>query len=132
MKKLALSLLLLGSSLFASSTENLFDNKCAMCHIKTMPQDKSSLVAPPVFGVMRHVKMRYPSKEEALVFMNDYVMNPSKAKAVCMPQKMQKFGLMPSQKGNVTKEELAKITSWMYDNFPPADFQGGGGMMKAK
>ena len=135
MKKLALSLLLLGGSLFASSGENLFDSKCSMCHMKTMPEDKSALIAPALFGVMRHVKMSYPKKDDALVFMNDYVMNPSKAKAVCMPQKMQKFGLMPSQKGNLTQEELQTITSWMYNNFPPAGFHGGKGargMMRAK
>ena len=27
------------------------------------------------------------------------------------------FGLMPSQKGNVTKEELTTIAGWIYDNF---------------
>ncbi len=48
-----------------------------------------------------------------------------------MPQKIQRFGLMPSQKGNVTKEELEKITEWMYENFPPAGFKGRGrGMMR--
>jgi cytochrome c len=125
MKKLTFSLLLLGGSLFASSEETLFDNKCGMCHIKTIPQDRSALVAPPVFGVMRHVKMSYQTKEEALVFMNAYVMNPSKQKSVCMPSKIQKFGLMPSQKENVTEEELHTITSWMYDNFPPKNFKGG-------
>ena len=131
MKKLTLSLLLVGGSLFASNGEDLFIQKCSMCHVTTPPQDKSTLVAPPVFGVMRHVKMSYPTKEKAMVFMNDYVMNPSKAKAVCMPQKMKKFGLMPSQKGNVTPKELEIITSWIYDNFPPKGFRGGG-MMRAK
>jgi cytochrome c len=132
MKKLTLSLLLLGSSLFATSSEELFNQKCSMCHVTTPHQDMSTLVAPPVFGVMRHVKMSYPSKEKALVFMNDYVMNPSQDKAVCMPQKIKRFGLMPSQKENVSTEELEKITSWMYDNFPPKDFKGGRGMKRAR
>ena len=128
------TLLLATALLFSATTaataqdaETLFNNKCAACHIKTRPSDMSSLVAPPVMGVMRHVKMKYPTKDAAVAFMVDYVLEPSRAKAVCMPQKIQRFGLMPSQKGNVTKEELQVITSWMYDNFPPAGFKGGMG-----
>ena len=108
----------------AQDAETLFDNKCGVCHVKTKPADKSSLMAPALMGVMRHVKMKYPTKEEAVPFMVDYILQPSKAKAVCMPQKIQRFGLMPSQKGNVTKAELKTISEWMYDNFPPAGFRG--------
>jgi hypothetical protein len=43
-----------------------------------------------------------------------------------MPKKIQRFGLMPSQKGNVTEAQLLKITAWMFDHFPPASFQGMG------
>ena len=111
----------------AQNAETLFDNKCAACHVKTRPSDISSLVAPPIMGVMRHVKMKYPTKDAAVAFMVDYVLAPSKAKAVCMPQKIQRFGLMPSQKGNVTKAELEAITAWLYDNYPPAGFKGGQG-----
>jgi len=135
MKKFLLPLLstfVLGTVLQAATeAETLFDNKCSMCHIKTKPQDMSALVAPPLMGVMRHVKMSYPTKESAQKFMVDYVLNPSKDKAVCMPRKIARFGVMPSQKGNVTKEELEKITSWMYENFPPANFRGQG-MMRNK
>ena len=111
----------------AQNAETLFDNKCTACHVKTRPSDISSLVAPPIMGVMRHVKMKYPTKDAAVAFMVDYVLEPSKAKAVCMPQKIQRFGLMPSQKGNVTKAELEAITAWLYDNYPPAGFKGGQG-----
>jgi cytochrome c5 len=73
----------LSTGAFASSgAENLFDSKCAMCHIKTMPQ------------------------------------------------KIARFGLMPSQKGNISDEELKAVASWMYDNYPPANFQGRGMMRK--
>jgi len=132
MKKSILLLTTLSLFAFASSPEALFDAKCGMCHIKTRPTDMSKMVAPAIMGVMRHVKMTYPKKDDAVRFMVDYVLNPSKDKAVCMPMKIQKFGLMPSQKGAVTKEELEKISSWLYDNFPPKGFKGmgmGRGMM---
>ena len=38
--------------------------------------------------------------------MVDYIENPTKEKAICMDERIEKFGLMPSQKGMVTKEEL--------------------------
>jgi len=110
----------------ADSAEVLFDAKCAMCHSKTRPADMSVVVAPALMGVMRHIKMTYPNKEDAVKFMVDYILEPSKEKAVCMPQKLERFGLMPSQKGNVTQTELEKITSWMFDNFPPEGFRGMG------
>ena len=104
----------LTSSVKATETaEALFDAKCAVCHMKTRPTDMSNMVAPALMGVMRHVKMSYPNRDEAVEFMVDYVLEPTKEKAICMPQKIQRFGLMPSQKGNVSKLELIKITSWM-------------------
>jgi len=111
---------------FADDGEALFDAKCSACHVKTRPQDRSKLVAPPIMGVMNHVKMNYNNKDDAMKFMIDYVLNPSKEKSICMPQKIERFGLMPSQKGVVSKEELNKITSWLYDNFPPKGFRGRG------
>jgi len=126
-------LLLAGVSgmLMATDGASLFDAKCSMCHVTSRPSDMSTLVAPPIMGVMNHVKMNYPNKADAVKFIVDYVQEPSKSKAVCMPQKIQRFGLMPSQKGAVTPQELETIASWMYDNFPPKGFRGrgmGGGM----
>ena len=116
-----------------TKAEELFKNKCASCHITTHPTDMSKLIAPPLMGVMRHLKMTYPNKKDAVAFIKDYVVNPTKEKAVCMPMKIKRFGLMPSQKGNVTDEELELIANWMFDNFPPKGFKGmghGRGMMQ--
>jgi len=118
--------LLVTPSLYAQDGASLFAAKCAACHQTTRPSNISTLVAPPVMGVMRHVKMRYGTKEESIQFISEYALNPQASKAVCMPEKIQRFGLMPSQKGNVSKEELQTIASWMYDNFPPKGFQGMG------
>ncbi len=117
--------LLFGSSLYASSSgKELFMQKCSMCHKTSRPKDTSSLVAPPISGVAMHVKMNYPSKEEAVEFISEYALNPQRSKAVCMPQRIKRFGLMPSQKGAVTKEELQKIASYIYDNYPKKGFRG--------
>jgi len=122
----------ISATLFASgSGEKIFDAKCAMCHIKGMPSDPSALIAPPLNGVMRHVKMSYADQKSATNFIVDYVQNPSKQKAVCMPQKIQRFGLMPSQKGAISVEELKEVAEWMYENYPAQNFRGHGQKMGA-
>ena len=118
---LTLGLITVSSSTLqaASSGETLFNAKCAMCHVMVRPDDKSTLIAPPAMGVMRHVKMNYETKESAVAFMASYIMNPQRADAVCESKSIQRFGLMPSQKGVVTEAELKVISEWMYDNLPP-------------
>jgi len=132
-KKIKSTLLIGSSILMATSTlqansdgEALFKSKCMACHSMSRPTDMNKIVAPAIMGVMRHIKMTYPNKSEAVVFMKDYVLNPSKEKSLCMPQKLQRFGVMPSQKGLVTQEELDVILPWIFDNFPPKGFRGGG------
>lgn len=110
--------LLFTPSVYAqTSGAELFEAKCASCHVKTRPSDISTLVAPPIMGVARHVKMTYKTKEEVVNFITEYALDPQESKAVCMPDKLKRFGLMPSQKGQVTKEELITISGWIYDNF---------------
>jgi len=119
------AVLVLGSTLIASeNTESLFDVKCAICHSKTRPADISKVTAPAMMGVMKHVKMAYPKKEEAVKFIVDYVFEPSKSKALCIAQKIEKFGLMPSQKDNISGRELKEVAGWVFDHFPPKDFSG--------
>ncbi len=123
---------LFGTSVYAeTSGEALFETKCASCHARMRPGDISTLIAPPIMGVMRHVKMRYGSKKEAVTFIVEYALNPQESKAVCMPQKIKHFGLMPSQKGNVTQEELTTIAGWMYDNFANRGQGQGKGFCRA-
>jgi len=106
----------------AQSGEELFMSKCSVCHKTKKPSDMSTLVAPPIPGVAMHVKMKYPKKEEAMAFIESYVLNPRRDKAVCMPQRIQRFGLMPSQKGKVSEAELKKIAEYIVDNYPNQNF----------
>lgn len=117
---LAIGLLALTSNLSASdNAEKLFETKCMVCHVKKRPEDTSKLIAPPIMGALNHVKQNYMTKKEAVDFIVDYVLNPTREKAVCMPENIKKFGLMPSQNGAVSKDELEEIAKWLYKNFPP-------------
>lgn len=122
--KLSAAALLSATIIFAQNGEALFDAKCNGCHIKTRPTQemKRTLAAPPAMGVMFHVKQAYESKEEAIAFIKDYALNPDVAKAECLPQSIKRFGVMPSQKGLVSDDELSKIAEYLYENFPTKAF----------
>lgn len=97
----------------------LFEEKCAACHLKQRPslEAMNTMIAPPIMGVMSHVKDAKTTKPEAVKFIVDYLFEPTPSKALCMKQSIDRFGLMPSQKGNLTKEEATTIAGYLYDNY---------------
>lgn len=112
---------IISTSAFASNNgANLFEQKCSSCHLKQRPHvDQMHLmVAPPIQGVMFHVSEKYPTKKEAVDFITDYVFNPERNKAVCMTQSIEKFGVMPSQKGSLTPQEAKIIAEYLFDSYP--------------
>ncbi len=105
-----------GMALQASEAEGkaLFEAKCAVCHSLSKPTDKSKIVAPPARGVMFHLSEAFKTQEEIKAHINDFVMEPSAEKAIC--KSVKRFGVMPSQKGAVSKEELEIISEWMLEH----------------
>ncbi|NOX15792.1 MAG: cytochrome c [Epsilonproteobacteria bacterium] len=94
--------------------KELFTQKCEICHKLSFPKNKANMVAPPAPGVMFHMHQKFNSDEEILAYMRNFVMNPTKKTS--LKKETRRFGLMPSQKGNVTPQELKTITSWMLEN----------------
>ena len=78
-----------------------------------------TMLAPPIMGVMKHVKEARPDRADAVAFVVDYIFDPRRDKAVCQPQAIERFGMMPSQKGNLSREEAHAIAEYLYDNFGP-------------
>ncbi len=100
----------------------LIVQKCASCHNLKMPPDTyEDEKAPPMMAVVFHLKdfMKISMNDEKfskfIPFVQDYVINPSKDKSYCDKESLKTYGVMPSQKGNVTKDELEAIASYMYD-----------------
>ena len=113
MKKITL-MLSLATALFANNAEELFMNKCAVCHIMQRPTDKSQMIAPPAKGIMFHMSEAIGSDEKILAHIKSFTLNPTKEKAIC--PSVRRFGLMPSQKENITEEELDIVAKWMIEN----------------
>jgi len=129
--KIATVITLLGagfSTLSATemSGEQLFQTNCTACHVTAHTEDESKMLAPPIMGAVKHVKEKFGSKEEAVKFMVDYIQNPSKEKAACESHSIEKFGVMPSQKGVVSPEDIEKIASYIYDTYPNGGGKGQG------
>lgn len=106
-----------GSALWAGEGAALFQEKCSACHNLNLPKDMSTIVAPPAQGIVMHVKMAYPDKKAFKKFVMDYVLHPSKEKSLCEKKTVQRFGIMPSQKGNVTEKQLEEIAEYLYENY---------------
>lgn len=111
----------------------LFQNNCAVCHITDLAKmdNKNAFIAPPADEIMTHAKEEFGTdKAKAVRFMADYVLAPDPKKSFCAS--IETFGVMPSQKGVVSKEEAEAIVSMMYDTYPRKAFtdkqkkQGGG------
>ncbi len=122
MKKL-ITITALSSLIFAQSGEEIFKAKCATCHTSQNPAtlDQKSLIAPNINNALSHVKRNFNTKEKAVNFMVDYILNPNPSKSVC--PSIDRFGPMPSQKGIVTKDEAIKVSNYLYDNFPIKSFK---------
>ena len=118
LSKLALAIGIVASLNTASfaldNGEELFMQKCAVCHVMQRPQSRADMVAPPAKGLMFHMTKDIGSDEKILAHIKSFTINPTKDKAIC--RSVRRFGLMPSQKDNITDAELDTVAHWMIEN----------------
>ncbi len=115
MNKLIFTLLSLSASIFAmQSGEELFIQKCTSCHSINMPKSHSTLLAPPAVGLMFHLNENFSNDEEIKEHILTFTLHPDKETAIC--KSVRSFGLMPSQKDNVSEKELKLIADWLVDD----------------
>ena len=102
----------------------LIEQKCAKCHnLEMPPKSYKNEIAPSMMAVTFHLKdfitSNNPSEHEGKVvsFIKDYVIEPSREKSFCDKESLDSYGLMPSQKGKVTEDELDAIAHYMYQTF---------------
>ena len=130
MKKALLSILLLNSILFAVDGYEVYKMHCASCHVETMKEKEALkklnvLSAPPMPKVAQRVKENIIVADEDddvhrylfVLFVKDYVINPLLDNSMCEAVAINKFGVMPSLKGNVNEKERRAVAEWIYDRF---------------
>jgi len=106
----------------------LLKQRCYICHLERPVQGDTTvqMQAPPMMGVKRHYKEKYPAKDEFIAAVVDWVKHPDSTKAL-MPGAVEEFGLMPPFP--YPDEELEKIAEAMYEDLPdpgPNHKCGGG------
>jgi cytochrome c len=102
----------------------LLTQKCGSCHnLDLPPKSFENEKAPPMMAVSFHIVNFMEATDEnqrvykAIEFVKDYVLNPDASKAFCDKKSLESYGVMPSQKGNVTEEELQAIATYMFKHF---------------
>lgn len=107
----------------------LLESKCASCHNldippETYPEEK----APPMMAVAFHIhdfiEVDTPAEKipASIAFVKDYVFNPSFEKSFCDKKSLQDYGLMPSQKGNLSEAELEAVAIYMFEHYNQENF----------
>ena len=104
--------------------KKLLEQKCSRCHnLDLPPKTFEDEKAPPMMAVAFHIKSFIKTEDEsqripkAIAFVKDYVINPSASKSFCDKESLKTYGIMPSQKGKVTQDELQAIAEYMFAHF---------------
>ncbi len=117
--------------------EAVFDRVCASCHDKILTKAEAkkhfkSLKAPPMIEVSFQLKNNIKIVEDiddeihravTIAFIKDYVINPHLDKSMCTAMALEKFDLMPSQKGKLSDGELQAVSEWVYDYYKDKEFK---------
>jgi len=104
--------------------KKLLETKCASCHNLNMPPviSKDEL-APPMMAVSFHMPDFMEPKDEsqripmAIEFVVNFIRNPLLEDSKCDKESIQRYGLMPSQKDKVTKDEAKAIAQYMFRHY---------------
>ncbi len=107
----------------------LLKHKCGICHNLDMPpKTYEDEKAPPMMAVSFHIKdfMKVDNPAEKrgdfIAFVTDYALHPAAEKSYCDKKSLADYGVMPSQKGNVSEEELRAIAAYVYDTYTKERF----------
>ena len=122
-KNIALSALLVTSTLLAQSGEALFTNYCASCHTTVVGVNESGGKVTPIYeapyakNVINKLKSETKTKKEFITFIKDYINAPDKRKSLYGKKAIKDFGLMPSLKGAMTDSESTILAEYMYSDY---------------
>jgi hypothetical protein len=87
----------------------LFEKYCIACHqIQGPPK-----IAPPIFGVINHIKEVHPERKAFVKRIVEWVENPDPNNTL-MPGAVRRFGIMP--KLNYPRKDVHKIAEFLYDH----------------
>lgn len=136
MKKTILSTILLASALLGADGYEVYKKNCMECHVELMSAAKAmktlgKLKAPPMVEVSNRLKENIIIKDDdddvhrylMVLFIKDYIQNPNLQNTMCHPGAVERFGVMPSQKGKLNEDEKQAVAEWIYDRYEGVKFE---------
>lgn len=101
--------------LASESAEDLAVRKCGNCHLMgTITKEKvDNMKAPPYWAIARKLREAELSRDDKIKFMVEFAFNPKREKMMFPIETFNRFGLMPSMSGKVTKEEIEQISTYI-------------------
>jgi mono/diheme cytochrome c family protein len=124
------------SQLYAADGYEVYKSKCSECHIENISKAEvvknfKEMKAPPMVEVSNQVRNNIVIKDGdddvhrhvVKLFIKDYIDNPILEKSMCNPMALERFGVMPSQKGKLSEEEKEAVAEWIYDRYQGVKFQ---------
>ena len=93
------------------------EEKQAMKQKMMAKMKKSDMKAPPMPMVSKRLKGMTKDRQAFIVFVKDYIQNPSQDKGFCMPMAYKRFGTMPPIGKGLSEEERQAVAVWLHDNF---------------
>ncbi len=135
MKILTIFILLSGGMLAADGYD-VYKKRCQQCHLEIMSKEEALknlkfLKAPPMVEVSNQLKANILTRDDdddvkrrvVIACIKDYIQNPSLEYSMCNAMAIERFGIMPSQKGKLTQEEIEAVATWVYDRYENIDFK---------
>ena len=105
------------------------------CHAKMMTEEYalshlSELIAPPMVEVAARLKENIKTTDEEedvdrylfILFVKDYIINPNLDNSMCNTAAIEKFGTMPSLKGELKEDEKQAVAEWLYYRYENTKF----------
>ena len=115
--------------------QKVFDSTCSSCHVEVLDKKTAlatfkTLKAPPMNEVAMQLKSNIIIKDDdddvhravVVAFIKDYIKYPSLAKTMCNPSAVDRFGVMPSQKSQLSDAQINAVSIWLYDRYEGVDF----------
>lgn len=126
----------LSASLLGAEGYSVYQKHCMQCHVEIMEKTEvvkklHTLKAPPMVEVSNRLRDNIIIADDdddvkrrvTIAFIKDYIDNPSVQYSMCHPMAIERFGIMPSQKGKVTEDEKQAVAEWIIDRYKNIAFK---------
>ncbi len=130
-----IALLSLSAVLFGADGYAVYKKHCMQCHVELISKQETmkifkTLKAPPMVEVSNRLKENVLITDDdddvkrrvIIAFIKDYIDNPSLDYSMCHAGAIERFGIMPSQKGELDADEKEAVATWVFDRYEDVTF----------